>query len=35
MKTETYSATKIKRYLEQYKIATMEDLKKEEIGVRS
>jgi len=28
IKTETYSATKIKRHLEQYKIATMEDLKK-------
>lgn len=28
MKTETYSAIRIKRYLEQYKIATMEDLKK-------
>jgi hypothetical protein len=28
MKAKTYSATKIKRHLEQYKIATMEDLKK-------
>lgn len=27
-KTETYSSARIKRYLEQYKIATMEDLKK-------
>lgn len=27
MKAENYSATKIKRHLEQYKIATMEDLK--------
>jgi len=28
MKKETYSVAKIKRYLEQYKIATMDDLKK-------
>ena len=28
MKVETYSTTKVKRHLEQYKIATMEDLKK-------
>ena len=28
MKAQTYSATKVKRHLEQYKIATMEDLKK-------
>jgi hypothetical protein len=27
-KVGTYSSAKIKRYLEQYKIATMEDLKK-------
>jgi hypothetical protein len=28
MKTQTYTAAKIKRHLQQYKIATMEDLKK-------
>ncbi len=28
MKTQTYTAAKVKRHLQQYKIATMEDLKK-------